>query len=605
MTCTDTLPGSVGAAATPTGVCVFRSPLRTHCSAVWAGGSRPGVPGSLPSWPTRYADRMPLDTLITGRIATLAGDDGFGWVEAIGIRDGRIAFAGSEVFLETRADPHTLRIALEPDEVAIPGLTDAHLHLAQAALARHHVDLGSAVTLDEGLERIAAAHRGLAGPEMWLEGHGWDSDRWGRWPTADDLEAAAPGRRVALWAHDHHALWVSRAALTTAGVDRTTEDPAGGVIRRGTDDEPEGVLYEAAARLVMVHLPPPVQADLERGIVEVGRELLALGVVACHDPGGVSPDPDLNWSFPGYAALSDAGRLPVRVHASVRQDALATAIARGLRSGDPIGEDRDGRGRVGWQKAFADGSLGSRTAALLADIESEPDRPLPPERRRGVWMTDPAELADHARRAFDAGIATQIHAIGDAAVRAALDVLEPVARGLPFMPRIEHVQLVDPADRPRFAAAGIAASVQPVHLRSDADQARRLWGARAESAGYAWKSLVETGAVVPFGTDAPVEPFDPWPGIALAVRREDRSWPAGTLPFGPDEAMTLDRALRAACVDPAVSAGEKDRGRLTVGQRADVVILPAAALEDPVEPGGALATARPHVVLVDGEYADL
>lgn len=429
--------------------------------------------------------------------------------------------------------------------------------------------------------------------------------RWDRWPTADDLEPAAPGRRIALWAHDHHSLWVSRASLTAAGIDRSTEDPAGGIIRRAADGSPAGVLYEAAAQLVTVHVPGPIGDDLERALVDVCRELVALGVVACHDPGRLSPDPDLDWSFPAYGALSDAGRLPIRVHASLRQDALATAIGRGLRSGAPLGEDVEGRARIGWQKLFADGSLGSRTAALLADIEPEQDRPLPPDRRRGVWVTEPSDLATYARRAFTAGIATQIHAIGDAAARAALDALEPVARGLPLMPRIEHAQLVDPADRARFAAGGIVASVQPVHLRSDAVQARQLWGTRAETAGYAWRSLVESGALVAFGTDAPVEALDPWPGLALAVRREDRSWPAGTPPFGPGEAMTLDRALRAACVDPARSAGETDRGRLTAGQRADIVVLPAAALDDPVEAGGALATARPHFVLVDGEYADL
>ena len=152
---------------------------------------------------------MPLDTLVTGRIATLAGADGFGWVEAIGIRDGRVAFAGSEVDLETRADPFTRRIALEPDQVAIPGLTDAHLHLAQAALARRQVDLTDAETLAVGLERVRVAHLALRDQAAWLEGHGWDSDRWGGWPTADDLARVAPGRKIALWAHDHHALWAS------------------------------------------------------------------------------------------------------------------------------------------------------------------------------------------------------------------------------------------------------------------------------------------------------------------------------------------------------------------------------------------------------------
>jgi predicted amidohydrolase YtcJ len=543
---------------------------------------------------------MPLDTLVTGRIATLAGDAGFGWVEAIGIRDGRVAFAGSEIDLETRADPHTERIALEPDEVAIPGLTDAHLHLAHAAVVDRQVDLSAVETLSEGLERIRAANEDLTDPEAWLEGHGWDSDRWGRWPTAADLEAVAGGRRCAIWAHDHHALLASDAALAAAAITRDTPDPPGGIIRRREDGLPEGVLYEAAARLVAVHVPPVPLPDLERGLERVGGKLRTLGVVAVHDPGGLAPDRDLNWSFEAYRNLADAGRLPVRVHASLRDDALETAIAGGLRSGMSIGGDPEGLGRVGWLKCFADGSLGSRTAALLEDIEPEQDRPLPPDRRRGVWITEPGQLAEFAERAAAAGIATQIHAIGDAAVRAALEVLAPTAARVPMMPRVEHVQLLDPADRDSFVAAGVAASVQPVHLGSDAAQARTLWGDRAETHGYTWASIAATGAVLAFGTDAPVESFDPWPGIALAVRREDGRWPAGTPAFGPHEALSLDRALRAACVDPAVAAGESDRGRLTVGHRADLVVIPAAALREPVEPGGALATARPTMVVMDG-----
>ncbi|HEX7949436.1 MAG TPA: amidohydrolase [Candidatus Limnocylindrales bacterium] len=544
---------------------------------------------------------MPLDALITGRIATLAGEAGFGWVEAIGVRDGRVAFAGSEVDLETRADPHTERIALEPDEVAVPGLTDAHLHFAQCAVATHQVDLSDAVTLVDGLSRIRAAHERLGHPEAWLEGHGWDSDRWGRWPTAVDLEAVAPGRRCAIWAHDHHALLASRAALATAGVDGTTPDPAGGVIRRDAEGDPEGVLYEAAARLVMVHVPPMAQETLERALLVVGHELLSLGIVAVHDPGGLAPDPDLSWSYPAFRHLADQGRLPVRVHASLREDGLEFAAAHGLRSGDPLGEDPASRARVGWLKLFADGSLGSRTAALLEDIEPEPDRPLPPDRRRGVWITVPARLAELVERAADVEIAAQIHAIGDAAVRAALEILAPTATRVPLMPRIEHVQLLDPADRSIFAAAGIAASVQPVHLGTDAAQARMLWGARAERSGYSWRSIARTGAVLAFGTDAPVESFDPWPGIALAVRREDPRWPAGTPALAPDEALSLDRALRAACLGPAISAHEADRGRLTVGQRADLVVIPAVALREPVEPGGALASARPSLVMLDGQ----
>ncbi len=269
---------------------------------------------------------MPLDTLITGRIATLKGDAGFGWVEAIGIRDGRVAFAGTEVDLETRADPFTVRIRLEPDQVAIPGLTDAHLHLVQAAMATRQVDLSDAPSLEDGLRRLRAAHEALP-PDAWLEGHGWDSDRWGRWPTADDLETVAPGRRAAIWAHDHHAMWVSHAALEVSTMPEG--DPPGGLVRRDAAGRPEGVLYEAATRLVTIHIPPMSPDDLDRALVQVGHDLASLGVVACHDPGGVAPDPDLTYSYPAYARLADAGRLPVRVHACMRDDAVAAAVEQG------------------------------------------------------------------------------------------------------------------------------------------------------------------------------------------------------------------------------------------------------------------------------------
>jgi hypothetical protein len=169
------------------------------------------------------------------------------------------------------------------------------------------------------------------------------------------------------------------------------------------------------------------------------------------------------------------------------------------------------------------------------------------------------------------------------------------------MPRVEHAQLVAGSDIPRFAALGIAASMQPVHVRSDAEKARRLWGPRAEARGYALAAIAATGAVVPTGTDAPVEPVDPWPGIACAVTRSAPSWAAGTPAFGPANGLDLWRAIRSACVDPAVSAGETDRGRLVAGHRADIVVLPAAAVAEPVEVDGALWHARPRLVLLDGE----
>lgn len=536
---------------------------------------------------------MPLDALVSGRIATFAGESGFGWVEAIGIRDRKVAFAGSAVELETRADPHTLRIELEPGEIAIPGLTDAHLHVIDAALAMSQFDLATAPTLEVGLERIAAAAARVPAPG-WIFGGGWDQRRWGAWPTADALERVAPGRMVALHSFDHHCLWVSRAALAAAGIDRSTADPEGGMLRRTVGGDPEGALLENATRLVEDLVPPPDSATVARAIQELGRELLALGVVGAHDPRFLAPDP-ANTAFDMYMGLAEDGDLPFRVHVGVRAEGLDDAIARGFKSGDLLGgrdARRDGRLTMGWLKLFADGTLASRTAALLGPVEGGTDR--------GLFTTPPDEMAELAARAAAAGIATKIHAIGDAAVRTALDVLAQTVGDVAFMPRLEHVQLCSPADRARFGALGIAASVQPVHLRDDAATARLNWGDRAEANGYTWRSLLDAGAVVAFGTDAPVEPIDPWPGIAMAVLRRDPSWGPDAAAFGPDETLTLEQALRAATVGPHLAAKDKLGGRLVPGARADLIVLPAAPREGG-ERAAAFAEVRPRLVMFDGE----
>jgi predicted amidohydrolase YtcJ len=537
---------------------------------------------------------MPLDALVTGgRAATFAGDRGFGWVEAIGIRGGRVAFAGSAIELETRADPHTLRIELEPGEIAIPGLTDAHLHLIDAAAAAEHVDLTDAATLRDGLAMLETAHAAL--PDgAWLLGAGWDQRRWGRWPTADDLATAAPGRPAALWSFDHHAVWASPAALAIAGIDASIPDPDGGIVRRLRDGSPEGVLLENAAPLVTTRIPVPSPAELRRLVARMGRRLAELGVVAVHDPGTIQLDPALA-GFDVYAAMAEAGELPIHVHACLRAEGLELAAERGLRSGAPLGSGPGDRATIGWLKLFADGTLGSQTAALLEPRTGSDDR--------GVFVTPPEVLRDLAGRAAEAGIASQVHAIGDAAARAALDALEPTVGRVALMPRLEHVQLLHPDDLGRLAAAGIAASVQPVHLREDAATARRDWGERAEARAYPWRSLLESGAVLAFGTDAPVEPIDPWPGIAMAVLRRSPGWGSDVSVFGPDEGLTLEQALRAATIGPSITARQPDRGRLVPGARADLIVLPASPREPSEDASRGFADVRPRLVMIDGEVA--
>ncbi len=543
--------------------------------------------------------------MVTGRIASLAGDAGAGWVEAIAVAGGRVVAGGRRTEVVRLAGPGTRRLDLAPDEVALPGLTDAHLHLVEAALARARVDLEGSSDMEELLGRIRSGTSVADGPPTWIEGGGWDVDALGRWPTADDLDRAAPGRLVALWAHDHHALLASRASLEAAGIDAGRRDPAGGVIRRSDDGTPTGVLHENAARLVADLVPAPTVEAIAAALGPLTAELVALGVVAVHDPGGLSIQAGLGGPFAAYRGLAAAGRLGVRVHVCLRPEQLETATGHGLRSGEPLGPDPLDRLRLGWLKTFADGSLGSRTAALLAPIERGRADGVPGwgsgTDDRGIWLLTPEALADQAAGAARVGIATQIHAIGDAAVRAALDALAPTVGLTALMPRVEHAQLVEELDIPRFAELGIAASMQPVHIRSDAGKARRLWGSRADARAFPMAALANAGAVLAIGTDAPVEPIDPWPGVACAVTRRAPTWPAGTEPLGQTQAVSLWRAIRAACVGPVVTAGELDRGRLVPGCRADLIVLGAAAVGEPVEPDGALWHARPRLVLMDGE----
>ena len=541
--------------------------------------------------------------LVTGRIATLGGQAGAGWVEAIAIEGGRVTAAGTKADVESAVASGARRLELAPEEVAIPGLTDAHLHLADAALARLRVNLGDARSIASIVERVRVAAAAEPDVAAWIEGAGWDADLLGRWPTAADLERAAPGRLVALWAHDHHALLASDRALVEAGIDGDRGDPEGGVIRRDDAGRVTGVLHETAAGLVARRVPPPDGDRVSAALRPMIAELLSLGVVAAHDPGGLSGRSDLGGPFEAYRHLAANGTLGMRVHACIRPEQLDAAESQGLRSGRPIGPDPLDRLRLGWLKTFADGSLGSRTAALLEPLDRVPGEPEPPNAGYGVWLVPPAELRAQAMRAASLGIATQVHGIGDAAVRAALDALAPTVGSTPLMPRVEHVQLVSTADIPRFAALGIAASMQPIHVRSDAQKARRLWGARAEERGYALGALAASGAVIPIGTDAPVEPVDPWPGLACAVTRAAPSWAVGTRPFGRENRLDLWRAIRAACVDPAISAGETDRGRLVPGHRADLLVIAAAAVDEPVETDGALWNARPRLVLLDGGLA--
>jgi predicted amidohydrolase YtcJ len=537
------------------------------------------------------------DLLISGRVATLAGDHGFGWEPGIAIADGRVLAVGGESDLEPLVGPQTERWHLPDDQIVMPGITDAHLHLMTLTLAADHIDL-TGLNLSAALAAVAQRQRAMldaTDTDGWLFGHGWSAHDLGGWPTAEMLERVAPGRRIELVAHDHHASWLSVAALRAAAITATTPDPEGGVVRRDQRGEPTGILHETAGALIEPALPEPPDSWVEKSLANVARQLAALGITGCHDPGELSADIEIVRGPTFYRRLASDGRLPLRVHASVRAPQLSSAIEAGLRSGQNVG-----RYTMGWLKLFADGSLGSRSAYMLAPYSDAATNP-PTGGPTGMILTPTEDLAELAHRAEANGIAVQIHAIGDAAVRAVLDVFEalpPMPHGLPLLRRMEHAQLVDPTDQPRFGRLGVAASVQPVHLRSDIPQIRLGWGERGEHA-IPLRGVLDGGALIPFGTDAPVEQPDPWPGIATAIVRRDPEDDAA-VPVGPGQAIDLARALRGACLDPARVAGVSDIGHLKPGARADLLVVPAAGFAEPLD-AAVLAATRPLATLIDGQ----
>lgn len=434
----------------------------------------------------------------------------------------------------------------------VPAFTDAHVHFPTWALARHDVDLRGAASLEEATARVAA-HT----PGSWFRGTGWRSTEWPEQPSARALDAVTGDVPAALWAQDYHSLWLNSAALARAKGD--LEVP-GGVVERDARGEPTGILREESAwRFRDLHVT--VTDDEWDAAVRAGLKVAAArGVGAIHDKDG--------WlgaaAIFGRAAARDA--LTLRVWQSLPADRAGSLAELGLPH--RLGDDRL---RIGYLKAFMDGTLGSQTAWLLDGS--------------GVVITSGEELAELIRAAAAVRFPVAVHAIGDAANRAALDAFEATRelwRPLGLRHRIEHAQCVAPEDLPRFAELGVAASVQFSHATSDRDLAERFWGDRLEGT-YAFRSLLDSGAVVANGSDAPVEELDPLAGIVAGVLRTIDDRP----PWRPEQRVTAAQAMHATCVAPAwLEGNERRRGRLVPGQLADLVVLGRDPLEcEPEELG--------------------
>src|SRR5215208_5424556 len=450
-------------------------------------------------------------------------------VERLAIVDGRVA---------AQPAPDSQRVDLE-GRCVLPGLNDAHVHFPTWSLAQGQVRLEGVQSLRDALARVA---EGLP-TQGWLRGIGWRDADWTEPPSRTSLDAIAPDTPVILTSKDYHSLWLNSAALAYAGGDL---DAPGGVVERDPGGEPTGILRENAAwRFRDRHATPAMDELLDA--CRTGLRIAASrGVTAVHDKAG--------WmgSLEVFQRLRESGELTMRVWQSIPAERLPARRELGLRSG--FGDDLV---RAGYLKVFMDGTLGSATARLLDGS--------------GVELTSAERLAEIVREAAAAGWPVGVHAIGDAATRAALDAFEATAgdwRPLGLRQRIEHAQLLDAAELPRFAAIGVAASVQFSHAPSDRDLADRVW--EGHPGAYAYRSLLESGARLANGSDAPVEELDPLAGLAAAVRRSLDERPAWRL----EQALTVDAALRASCVEPAWLARDEDRrGTLAPGKLADLVVL--------------------------------
>jgi predicted amidohydrolase YtcJ len=437
----------------------------------------------------------------------------------------------------------------------LPAFTDAHVHFPTWSLARRDVQLDGVTSLAEALTRVAShPHHG-----EWLRGTGWRDADWAERPTREALDGVTGETPAALWSKDYHSLWLNSAALARAA--GALEVP-GGVVELDDEGRPSGILREESAwrfreRFVTVSEDEWVSATRE------GIKLAnARGVGAVHDKDG--------WlgAHSIFGRIHEREGLTLRVWQSLPHERVSELAELGLRS--RLGDDYL---RLGYLKAFMDGTLGSRTAWLLDGS--------------GVAITSGDELAEIVRAAAAAGWPVAVHAIGDRANREALDAFEST-RGawepLGLRQRIEHAQCVDPVDLPRFARIGVACSVQFSHAPSDRDLAERFWGDRLAGT-YAFRSLVESGAVVANGSDAPVEELDPLAGIAAGVRRTIDERPA----WRPDEAVTVEQALQASTVAPAWLAGdERRRGTLLPGRLADLVVLDRDPVACPPDELGAV-----------------
>jgi predicted amidohydrolase YtcJ len=505
-------------------------------------------------------------------------------VSALAIDRGRIIAVGSDDEILTAYGTGALIDNLGGRTVW-PGLTDAHIHLEMYAVSLAMIDC-EVSSRTEVIRRVAEKAR-TTPPGTWIRGHGWNQNLWPEgFGTTKELDAVAPDHPVYLTAKSLHAGWANSAALLQAGVTASTADPRDGQIVRNEKGKPTGILLEAAMGLIEKVIPSLTVNELIGLLRPTQENLWKFGVTGVHDF-------DQARCFSALQFLDQAGELRLRVVKSIPHHLLSEAIALGLRSG--FGSDFL---RIGSVKLFADGALGPHTAAMLQPYEEDPTN-------SGILFLDSEQVYEYGRQAVQGGISMSIHAIGDRANHEVLDAYTQL-RGFeiekklpPLRHRIEHVQVLHPSDFDRLAALDIIASVQPIHATSDMYMADRYWGKRSVGA-YAFRTLLDQGTRLVFGSDAPVESPNPFLGIhaALARRRPDGS--PSEEGWYPAQRLALDEALAGYTTGPAFAASlDGHLGRLLPGYWADLIVLPVAP--ESISPQD-FYTLRPIATMVAGEW---
>ncbi|MGE5645006.1 MAG: amidohydrolase [Acidobacteriota bacterium] len=491
------------------------------------------------------------DLTITGaRIYTL--DSAHPVVSALAVKNGRILYAGDDA--SGYIGPHTRRIDAKGAAV-IPGLIDSHCHMEALGEQLETFDLRYVRTVAEVAAIVKKAAAGRA-PGQWVRGQAWDQTHWGgAFPTAGDLDAASGGHPVFLTRVDGHAAWVNHRALELAGITAATPDPSGGKIVRTAAGEPTGVLIDNAQDLVGSRIPPATPEETRRRIARAAKECARLGLTSVHDA-GVNEQ-----ALAAYRDLIARGELPVRVYAMIGGDGplWREYLKRGPETGDRL--------TVRSIKLFADGAMGSRGAAFFEPYSDDPGN-------TGLLLATREQIVKVAREACERGFQVNTHAIGDRANHMTLEAYASALGGANDRRfRIEHAQVVAPADFELFKKYSVIASMQPTHATSDMRWAEARVGPERVKGAYAWRRFLERGIPVAGGSDFPVEEPNPLYGFYAAVTRRDRT---GNPPQGwfPDQRMTREEALKSWTLAGAYAAFEEDKkGSLAPGKFADFLVL--------------------------------